>query len=182
MKKTLILSILAICTSVVAIAQPEQGKFRFSIGPEVGYTTGTYAQSWNLGAGASAQAEYFFRDDVSMTITAGYVGYLGSSVPGQPGLKYQAFNTIPVKAGIRFYMGESFHIGAQLGVGFLDNGDGHSTAFAYSPIIGYNFRTNSDKGIDVSIKYDGYAFDQNDFHNGYGGTFGAVGLRLAYIF
>jgi len=183
MKKTLILSILAICTSVVAIAQPEQGKFRFSIGPEVGYVVGTYHANWNLGAGGSAQAEYFFTDHTSLTVMGGFVGYLGTTVPGYPGYKYQAFNVIPVKAGIRFYAGESFHIGAQLGVGFMDNGAGHTTAFAYSPIIGYNFKTSNDKGIDFSIKYDGYAFNQNDFHNnGYGGTFGAVGLRLAYIF
>ncbi len=182
MKKSILLSVLIICASITAMAQPGQGKFRFSIGPEIGYVTGTYHASWNLGAGGSAQAEYFVKDNVSITVLGGFVGYLGTTVPGYPGYKYQALNIIPVKAGIRYYIGESFHVGAQLGVGFIDNGAGHSTAFAYSPVIGYNFKTSNDKGIDFSIKYDGYAFNQNDIPNGYGGTFGAVGIRLAYIF
>jgi hypothetical protein len=180
MKKITILAIFVLCTSLAALAQNEQGQFKFSVGPEIGYTTGTFAQRWNLGAGGSAQAEYFFTDHTSLTVLGGFIGYLGGSAG--PGLKYQAINIIPVKAGIRLYLGESFHIGAQLGVGFMDNGAGHATAFAYSPIIGYNFKTGNDKGIDFSVKYDGYSFDQKDIPYGYGGTFGAVGLRIAYVF
>jgi hypothetical protein len=182
MKKLAIISILVLCTSISVMAQNEKGQFKFSIGPEVGYVAGPYVKTWNLGAGGSAQAEYFFTDHTSLTVLGGFIGYLGGAVPGYPGYKYQAINVIPVKAGIRFYLGESFHVGAQLGVGFVDNGAGHTTAFAYSPIIGYNFKTGNNKAIDFSVKYDGYSFDKKDIPNGYGGTLGAVGLRVAYVF
>jgi hypothetical protein len=59
----------------------------------------------------------------------------------------------------------------QAGVAFLNNGGG--TAFAYSPQLGYEFKTKTDKAIDASFKYDGYSKN---------GTLGAVGVRIAYIF
>ncbi|HMG83917.1 MAG TPA: outer membrane beta-barrel protein [Ferruginibacter sp.] len=182
MKKLTIITLLVLCTSVVALAQNESGNFKFSVGPEIGYTAGPFAQSWSLGAGGSAQAEFFCTDHASITLMGGFIGYLGASVPGQPQYKYHPFNTIPVKAGIRLYLGESFHIGAQAGVGFLDDGANRTTAFAYSPIIGYNFKTGNDNAIDFSIKYDGYSFNKKDIPTGYGNTFGAVGLRIAYVF
>lgn len=181
MKKITIFTLLLFCTSMIALAQPEQGKFRFSIGPEIGYTAGPYAQRWNFGAGATGQFEYFIKDGVSLTAVSGFMGYLGDKAG--PGIRYQAVNIIPVKGGIRFYFGDAFHVGAQLGAGFIDNGSGHTTAFAYSPIIGYTVKTSGERGgIDFSIKYDGYSFNEKDIPDGYGSTFGAVDVRIAYVF
>jgi hypothetical protein len=185
MKKFTILAILIFCT-VTSFAQvePRQGRFNFSLGLEAGYTAGPYAQRWNVGAGGTGQLEYFVRDNISMTLLSGYVGYLGDKESS--GLKYRSINIVPVKAGVRFYLGRSFHVGGELGAGFLGNGGSHTTAFAYSPIIGFNFKTRDSEGqrggVDISIKYDGYTFNDGDVPNGLGNTFAAVGLRIAYVF
>jgi hypothetical protein len=180
MRKLTIVTVLVFFTSVAAMAQTEQGKFKFSIGLEAGYTAGMNVQRWNFGSGATAQAEYFLKDRISMTVMGGFIGYLGNNADAN--YKYRSVNIFPVKAGIRFYLGESFHIGGQLGAGFMGIGDSHSTAFAYSPIIGYNFKTNDDRSIDFSIKYDGYSYNQKDLPNTYGSSFAAVGLRVSYVF
>ena len=61
-----------------------------------------------------------------------------------------------------------------MGIGILNklNNEG-GTAFAYSPQIGYEFKTKTDKKIDATFKYDAYSKN---------GTIGALGFRLAYIF
>ncbi len=64
------------------------------------------------------------------------------------------------------------------------------TAFAYSPQMGYNFKTNKGKTIDLTLKYEGYAYGNNGYlyvYNGvnygnYGGSVGAVGIRVGYVF
>lgn len=148
------------------------GKTKFSIGPEAGVVTGTYSSIWGFGLGASAQVEHFFKDNVSGTGIVGVISYFGKSYGS--GLKYKANNIIPIRIGVRYYIGEGFHAGAQLGVGILGNGGSSSTGVSYSPQIGYNFKTNKGKAVDATFKYDGYSRK--------GGTVGALGIRLAYIF
>jgi len=182
MKKIFILAILTFSTSLI-FAQ-RQGRFNFSLGLETGYTAGPNVQRWNIGAGGTGQFEYFLKDNVSITLLSGYIGYLGSKESS--GLKYRSITIVPLKAGARFYLGRNLHIGGELGAGFLGNGGSHTTAFAYSPIIGVSFRTFDGErqrgGVDISIKYDGYTFNSRDIPNGLGNTFGAVGLRVSYIF
>lgn len=168
MKKVISLMIVSICVSLVGMAQ--NGVTRFSVGPELGIATGTFGLGWGLGIGASAQAEHFFQENLSGTALVGFVSYLGKSIGN--GLKYKAINIIPLRVGARFYPVEGFHLGAQIGLGFLTGGGSSSTAFSYSPQVGYNFKTNSGKPIDATFKYDGYTKD---------GTLGALGIRVALV-
>jgi len=67
------------------------------------------------------------------------------------------------------------YAGLQTGLVFLSSYY-KTTAFAYSPLIGYEFKTKSDKSIDATLKYDGYS-------GGSGlGTIGVIGVRPAYVF
>ena len=97
--------------------------------------------------------------------------YFGKSIA--PGVKYSATTILPLRIGARYYVGDGLHFGAQLGVGFV-NYVTSTTAFAYSPQVGYNFRTARGKAIDATFKYDAYAVS--------GGTLAAVDIRIAYIF
>ena len=170
MKKAIVLTLFAVCTSIMAMAQKD-GKTKFSAGPEIGIATGTFGLSWGLGIGVSAQAEHFFQENVSGTALLGLISYFGKSYA--PGKKYTAYTTIPLRVGVRYYIGDGFHAGLQIGVGFLSYGGSSTTAFAYSPQLGYNFKTNKNKAIDLTLKYDAYTKN---------GTIGAIDLRVAYVF
>ncbi len=168
MKKIIVLTAIMICSSFIVKAQ-NVGWTRYSAGIELGTTSGTNSNIWGLGIGVSGQAEHFFRQNLSGTFLVGVISYIGKSYPGNSGLKYKAYNAVPIRAGARYYIVSGFHVGAQLGVGLNTGGN----TFAYSPQIGYNFKTNSGNSIDASFKYDGYSG---------GGTFSALGIRIAYIF
>ena len=174
MKIHLLLFAFLLMGSSLVFAQKE-GRTRFSIGPEIGLATSNPLdgipgnKGWGLGIGGSAQVEHFFREQVSGSLYAGMIGFAGRSASSNT--KNKAYTTIPVRAGINYYLGNRIHLGAHLGVGFNSFNSESATAFAYSPQIGYNFSRN-DKPLDLTLKYDGYAGN---------GGFSALGLRLSLI-
>ena len=63
---------------------------------------------------------------------------------------YNEKNVIPVKAGLRLYLGDQFYLGGEAGVAFAPHGH---TAFLYTPSLGLKFKS----GLDIGIKYDNYS-------------------------
>lgn len=165
MRRLIVLTAIAACSSLMVKAQ-KIGMTRFSLGAELSVTTGTASITNSLGIGASIQAEHFYQEDISGTASFGITSYLGKSASATQ--NYKAYTVFPLMVGGRYYIGNGFHLGAQIGLGFATGG----TAFAYSPQIGYNFKTSKGKSIDTDFKYNGYAND---------GTFSAVGIRVAYV-
>jgi hypothetical protein len=163
-----VIAITAICSATHA--QNSDKKFHFSVGPEVGFATGDFNNTHSVGIGATIQAENNIGGSTNITLTTGYMSYAGKSAGA--GIKYKAAGIIPLKAGIKYFLSGGFYGLAQLGAGFFNNSGG--TAFAYSPVIGYEFNTNSGKAIDASLKYDGYSKNNANL--------GSVGVRLAYKF
>jgi hypothetical protein len=169
--KKITLAIISIALFSAAFAQKEDDKkLHFSVGPEIGFATGDLSKISSVGFGASGQVEYNVGTGTDITFTAGYISYIGKSAGS--GIKYKATGILPLKAGIKYVLTGSFYGAAQLGVGIFNNGGG--SAFAYTPMIGYEFSTNSGKAIDASLKYDGYSKNSANL--------GAVGIRVAYIF
>lgn len=155
--------------SFTALAQRE-GQTRFSIGPELGFVTGEASSGWGIGIGASADVQHFLQEHLTGDFSIGYVTYAGKSAG--VGYKNKNYTTIPVRVGGRYFVGNNFHLGAQLGVGINRIGGVGYTQFSYSPQIGYNFKSRNDKPFDATLKYDGYAGN---------GNFSALGIRLSLI-
>ncbi|HET7118028.1 MAG TPA: hypothetical protein VFI29_16140 [Hanamia sp.] len=179
MKKIIILTSIFLTMSFWTMAQRE-GKTRFSIGPELGYATSNPLNSfpgnkgWGLGIGASAEVEHFFQESASGIFYIGILSYKGrSSGTDLNGVNTnnKAYTVIPIRVGGNIYAGSRLHLGAQIGVGLNSRGGKGTTAFAYTPQIGYNFSKN-DHPLDLTFKYDGYAGN---------GSFSALGLRLSLI-
>lgn len=170
MKRIFVLTVIAVCSSLMVTAQKD-GTTRFSLGPELNIATGTFANGWGLGLGVSVQAEHFYQENLSGTVYFGLLDYFGKS--NGVGSKYTSTTILPLRVGGRYYIGDGFHVGAQIGLGFVSY-VGSSTAFAYSPQFGYNFKTAKGQSIDAVFKYDGYAVS--------GGSLSSVGFRVAYIF
>ncbi len=166
MKKMILSLLVFIAVSMNGIAQSEN-KFSFSAGPELGFATGSFSNTHSVGTGGTVQAEYLVMEKLKATATFGVLAYFGNS---------SALTIAPLRIGAKYFITPGFYGGAQLGVAFLGNYKS-TTAFAYSPLmLGYEFKTKSDKAIDATIKYDAYSA-------GLGvGTIGAFGVRLAYVF
>lgn len=169
MKRIILLTAIVLTTASVAMAQRE-GKTRFSVGPELGVVTGNASSGWSIGIGGSADVQYFFQENLTGVFSIGYVTYTGKSAG--VGVKNKNYTTIPVRVGGRYFIGNNFHLGAQVGVGINRVGGIGNTQFSYSPQIGYNFRSKNDKPFDATLKYDGYAGK---------GDFSAIGIRLSLI-
>ena len=174
MKKYIILFALGITVTSLSFGQ-KYGKTKISIGPELGYaTTNPFKdlsgnKGFGIGIGASAQVEHFFQESLSGVVSFGIISYSGRASGTTDNNK--AYVAIPILVGGNAYLGDRFHIGAQIGAGINSLSGTSSTTFAYSPQIGYKFSRN-EKPLDLTFKYDGYAANR---------SFSAVGLRLSLI-
>lgn len=169
MKKLILSVMIVLGASSLAMAQNDS-KFKVSIGPELSFATGAFSNTHSFGIGGSIQAEVLLQQHLYGTATFGIISYNGKSYGA--GTKFKGATFIPVRVGVKYFLSGGVYGAAQLGVAFLNNGGG--SAFAYSPQLGYEFKTKSEKAIDASFKYDGYSVS--------GGTLGAIGFRVAYIF
>ncbi|MDN3548360.1 hypothetical protein [Mucilaginibacter aquaedulcis] len=59
-------------------------------------------------------------------------------------------NVIPVKAGLRLYLADTFYLGGEAGVAFASKGN---SSFVYTPSLGIKLKN----GIDIGAKYDNYS-------------------------
>lgn len=149
MKKILLAVVItAICTGAYAQKDSDR-KFGFSAGPEIGFATGDFNNTHSIGIGATIQGDFNIAPSTNFTLTTGYLTYAGKSAGS--GIKYKSAGILPLKAGIKYFLSGGFYGAAQLGVGFFSNGGG--TALAYTPMLGYEFNTKSDKAIDAGLKY-----------------------------
>lgn len=161
---------MAFCSSSLLLAQ-SQPAFKFSLGPELGFASGSFSNTHSIGIGATVQAEVSLQEHLYGTATFGIISYNGKSV-AYTGTKTTGQIIIPLRIGAKYFLSGGVYGAAQIGVGFLNNFYS-GTSFAYSPQIGYEFNTKSGKALDVTFKYDGYSKN---------GTIGAIGFRVAYIF
>ncbi len=170
MKKS-ILSVFLSAFAGYAFAQDDTDKkMHFSVGPEFGFAASDFSKTHSVGIGATAQLDGRISQYTHITLTTGYISYAGKSAGA--GVKFKAAGIIPLKGGIKYFFTDAFYAASQIGVGFFSNNLG--SAFAYTPMLGYEFAIKSEKAMDVSLKYDGYSKN--------GSSLGSIGLRLAFRF
>lgn len=162
MKKVLLAAILVVGTAVSTFAQKGSN---FSVGLEAGLPVGNASKAYTVAIGGSLKYEAPIATGTHFTLTAGYTSFQGKTVAG---IKIPAAGFIPVKAGIKYFLADSFYGEAQVGAAFSTQKNG-GTAFAYSPGVGYKF---SDV-IDLGVRYE--AWSNN-------GTVGQIGARLGFTF
>lgn len=170
MKRVFILGFLSLV--VVTVTAQKKDGFRISVGPELAFPTGALSSSQSFGIGATGQIEISLQEKLNFVGYSGILLFKGKGVSGQSGINYSGQTIIPVRAGVKYFLTDGIYGGFQAGLGFLGS-FATGTAFSYSPQIGYEFKTNSGKAIDATVKYDAYSK---------GGTLGSLGFRVAYIF
>ncbi len=170
--KKLIFGSFLLCVSFIAKSQdnPGSGDLKFSTGAELALPMGTFGDAYGLGLGASAQADYYVSDKVSLNLNAGYITYSGKSIDVLGvSIKAPNWNVIPVMAGARYFITEKFYGSAQLGLSFWSTEGANGSEFTYAPGIGYKFSK-----IDVQLKYNSISTEGESLNN--------LGVRVAYNF
>jgi hypothetical protein len=157
------LSVLFLLIST-ANAQTLENGWRIGFGIDAGVAT---SDAFKYALGGDIRIQKDFTSHVSATLTTGFSHFFekdhfsGYSQYGSP------YNVIPVKLGIKYFIGNNLYVGGEAGAGFAFEQWG--TSFLWSPSIGLAFKN----GIDLSLKYEDYTKDN---------ATKTLGLRLAYGF
>jgi hypothetical protein len=143
--------------------------FRLGIGLETGIPTGNARIGSDFILGGTARLQYGVSSNFAITLTSGAYHFFPVNIPGT-NTKYDSFGEIPIKAGFKEFFVPNLYFGAEAGVAIeaLDSGTGPKR-FILSPAVGY-----ANNHWDVGVHYDNFSVKQ--------GSFGLVGLRIAYGF
>jgi len=172
---------LFIGTNVKAQTTPANA-IRFGIGLETGIPTGNAHDISKFELGGTARLQYGVSNDLALTLTSGYYNFFGKTYTSSFSnntstttvtVKGRSLGVIPVKAGIKAFVGDGFYLAGEVGAGFEVHepvaGSEKNTKLILAPGIGY-----ATKSWDIGVRYENFSGQSNNY--------GLVGLRLAYGF
>ena len=186
MKKTL-LSLIIVCFAVLGAYAQDDNTTKLSAGFDVGVATGPATSIYALTGGVSVKLEVPIVTPVSLTFTAGYLGYV--SADGY----YSGYDTeygsysygsvasfVPLEVGAKIYLNRIFYVEGNVGGSFRISGNNvdypsKSAALIYAPAAGVYIPIRS-VGVDVSLRYESRVGS-----GGYG-SFNQVAVRAAFSF
>ena len=163
---------LLVCSTTFA----QKGKSpSFSIGVEAGLPVGKdLKEGWNFGIGGSAKVGIPLFEGGDVTLSAGYISFLGKSESfGGVTVKNKALSTIPLKAGLRFMLGQGFYGEPQLGytIAKVSGLSGNLNGFTYAAGIGYMASQ-----VDIGVRYEAWSKTENNVT----ANPSFIGLRLGF--
>lgn len=171
----LALSVLAATGSFAQTKKAaSSGGTNFGIGVEAGLPVGDYLkQYWSFGIGASAKAGFNIFEGGDVTLSAGYISFLGKDIAGTT-VKNKALGTIPIKAGLRFRISDGLYGEPQLGytIAKQSGSSGNLNGFTYAANLGYMVNNS----VDIAVRYEAWSKSAN----GVSVTPSFVGLRVGF--
>lgn len=163
-KSVLLIAVVLFSNSIHAQKEGNGWRMGISIMPGVA-TNGGYG--FALGSDIRLQTE--IAKNTHFTLTTGITGFFKKDPV--KGMSY-----IPLKPGIKYFLGENLYVGGELGIGFgMVKNSGRS--FIWAPSLGLSF-----KKVDLSVKYEDasdFKFVADGTNNNYVKQFA---LRVAYGF
>ncbi len=171
MKKVLLSAALIVTVAFGASAQKSDdgSKLKFSAGLEAALPIGDFGEVWSFGIGGSAQVDYNVSEGLDLTLNAGVLSYSGKTVSG---FSFPSITFIPVLAGTKYAFTEKIYGSAQLGLTFISSTGSSTSGFTFAPGVGFKFTEN----LDALVKYTSVSGSNGS------GSFGAIGVRVAYTF
>jgi hypothetical protein len=171
MRETIAAAVIALLSLNSAHAQTENGHAtRLGIALGVGVPTKGYMGDVVLAPDLRLQHDLGER--TSLTLTTGYYGFIGTENDAA-GAQLQA-DLIPLKAGAKFFFGNTFYLQPEVGIAFSTKKD-YGNPFTYAPSLGY--ATNK---WDVALRYEGFEYGSDTKYGSRSN--GMVALRVAYAF
>lgn len=169
MKKAVFLPFCFLAMMLTAEAQPySKGTFSFSAGGELLIPENSLNRSYQMGLGFTTKGEYVWAKHASATLTTGYYFMEGKKTDL---VSFENVSAIPVKAGLRYYLGNFYGAGEAGGLFFL--GNGQPASFVYSVGIGDKFLLKK-RVFDVTVRHEGWRID--------GASKGIIAIRIGYEF
>lgn len=164
-------------TPALLMAQNTAG---IGIGGEIGLPSGNFAGISAIGLGASIKADLPVSNNLDLSLSGGYTNFFGRN---NQIFQVKDLSYAPVKAGLKYWLGEGFYAEGQLGAA-LPLSSGLKTLFAWSPGIGTQFKLSGENKLDLGIRYEGWTGkrDSDLINTSTVNTKGFAGLRLAYVF
>ncbi len=164
-----------IATGNVKAQSTEPGKFRFGIGLDGLIPVGNTGTFQHVGLGITPRLQYGVSDKLAFTFTSGIYHFFPKTVTllGYGGFPAYSGKTksdvIPVKVGAKYFIGGSFYIAGEAGLGFEVAEGGGPIHFLWSPGIGY-----ASKRWDIGARYENFS--------GHKYSDGVTAIRVAYGF
>jgi len=157
-----------------------QNTTKIGVGAEFGLPSGNFVSLSGIGLGASIKADFPVAPALAITVNGGFMNFFGKR---NQLLRVQDLTYIPLKAGLKYLLSESFYAEGQLGAGLPVN-DGLKTVFIWSPGIGNQFRLLGKDKLDLGIRYEAWTGKNETGIIGINNsnTKGFVGIRFAYVF
>ncbi|GAA4198204.1 hypothetical protein GCM10022289_06600 [Pedobacter jeongneungensis] len=155
-----------------------QNSANIGIGAEIGLPSGNFSNLSGIGSGASVKADFPVTENFALTLNAGFMNFFGR--------RNQLFNVqdltyAPLKAGLKYQLGESFYAEGQLGAALPLNKN-QKTLFVWSPGIGNQFKLSGGNKLDLGIRYEAWTGKNNMIGLNKSDSKGFVGIRFAYLF
>ncbi|MFD2288473.1 hypothetical protein GJU39_04240 [Pedobacter petrophilus] len=171
-----IITAFILSASLTLKAQNTSG---IDLGPEINLPSGNFSNLSGIGLGFSVKASFPVAKDFAISISGGYANFFGKRASV---LRLADLTYVPLKAGLKYYLSETFYAEGQLGAG-LALKDGQKTVVIWSPGIGNQFSLNNEDKLDFGIRYESW-IGQNDklISANRTNAKGFVGIRLAYVF
>jgi hypothetical protein len=125
----------------------------YSLGLESGWSAGKFKEQYSRTLGGSFQIDIPIAADIYIDGNAGYTNLNGKGGRGD-------IQMLPLTAGFKIFPFSLLYIQGNAGAGILlnkaDVGYQKSTAFIYTPQIGFQFPVGGSNGlIDFGIRYHG---------------------------
>jgi hypothetical protein len=176
---------IALCVTVTALvllvsaSAPAQSKMSVGAGIDIMLPVGSFGDSWGTGFGGTAEFDYAFTQNASVTGKTGYLTWSGKNLPSGVSATYGG---VPLLAGIKYYprfmpqgqVRAYGHLELGLMVGSV-SGSGHiltitepKTDFTIVPSLGVEIPAGPNGAVDISARY----FDIS--------RKGSIGFRAGY--
>ena len=143
---------------------------KLGIGVDFGFPMASFGEDATYGLGGSLLYQQPAASNLNITVSVGYLRFNGKQTIGT--LKYRQ-SYIPVKGGAKYFLGQNFYGGAEIGA-ILPATSGNKIALAYGPNLGLEFPVSDKGSIDFGVRYEGWLRTS--------GSESFVGLRAGYNF
>ena len=171
--KKLILSLALVAGLGVAVnaqtkKDPAMGGTKVGIGADFAFPMGDFGDVMDYGVGGSLNLQVPVANKLNFVGEAGYLNFTSKEILGHT----FSTGTVPLKAGLRYFLAENFYAQGQVGAAISTEKNGN-TAFLYAPSVGVEFPVSDKMAIDVGARYEGWSNK---------GTSSFIGLRAALNF
>jgi outer membrane protein W len=181
MNKTALCFTMTALVLLVSASASAQSKMSVGAGFDIMLPVGSFGDSWGTGFGGTAEFDYAFTQNSSVTGKTGYLTWSGKNLPSGVSATYGG---VPLLVGVRYYphlilsaTGSIRPYGhLELGLMFGSvSGSGHiltitesKTDFTIVPSLGVEIPAGSNGAVDISVRYFDIA------------SKGSIGFRAGY--